>query len=551
MVFSREAYRALEDCVGPENISDDPVLCDTYAYQYLAELVRADHSNHFMPRPVAAIMPGSTEEVQAIVKVCNKYKIKVKPFSTGWYFYAAPQKDGVDTVNLDLRRMNRILELDEKNMFAVVEPYVICATLQAEAMKVGLNCTITGAGASTSPLASATSYGGVGPGIMRLGTNGDNMLAIEWVMLNGEILRTGSLGYGAGWFCSEGPGPSMRAICKGGQGAKGGMGVYTKIGIRLSPWPGPAQLPVEGRPPAYRSPLPETMRAYTLAFPSWEAYAKSYRMLYDEQIGYAAHRQFNMVGADLAGAFWELHADPTKTLGDIEDLVKKPEIKEFNDELRRSYQICLAGFSLRDIEFQDKVLDHILAETGGWKVTRMEEKDMKEFTHLCMNRLGHKALNFVWTGGWVGSHSLPLSPESLMTMRDIAEKQMFDDQESGLLVQCGGDSMMGRVAGPDNRPGCNFEQFCHYDPADKESVAQAEEHMRRSTRNLNKHGFPAGKEEDYLTAMIPEEELWKVFLKRGQAFGYHVQRKIKAVIDPNDLGDRYYETIPDSVPDNH
>ena len=59
--------------------------------------------------------------------------------------------------------MDRILEIDEKNMFAVVEPYVIGATLQAEAMKVGLNTHIIGAGASTSPLASACAYGGPGP----------------------------------------------------------------------------------------------------------------------------------------------------------------------------------------------------------------------------------------------------------------------------------------------------------------------------------------------------------------------------------------------------
>src|SRR4030066_658010 len=162
MALSRDAYRSLEDIVGPDNISDDPALLDSYAFQYLAETARPDQS-HFMPRPVAALMPGTTEEIQAIVKTCNRYKIKVKPYSTGWYFFGAPQKDGDDTIQLDLRRMDRILEIDEKNMFAVVEPYVICATLQAELMKVGLNLNIIGAGASTSPLGNATSYSGPGP----------------------------------------------------------------------------------------------------------------------------------------------------------------------------------------------------------------------------------------------------------------------------------------------------------------------------------------------------------------------------------------------------
>jgi FAD/FMN-containing dehydrogenase len=48
--------------------------------------------SHFMPRPVAVLMPGSTEEIQAIVKTCNRYKVKVKPCSTGWYFFGPPRK---------------------------------------------------------------------------------------------------------------------------------------------------------------------------------------------------------------------------------------------------------------------------------------------------------------------------------------------------------------------------------------------------------------------------------------------------------------------------
>ncbi len=116
-----------------------------------------------MPRPWAVVMPATTEEVQAVTKVCNKYKIKIKPISTGWYHWAAPLKDDEPTLQFDLRRMNRILEIDEKNRFAIVEPYVICAQLQAEVMKRGLNINIIGAGSSTSVVASACAYFGGGP----------------------------------------------------------------------------------------------------------------------------------------------------------------------------------------------------------------------------------------------------------------------------------------------------------------------------------------------------------------------------------------------------
>ena len=76
--LSDEAYRALEDIVGAENVSRDPAVLDAYAFQWLAELVRPDQS-HYMPRPAAVVLPGSTEEVQAVVRLANRYGLKVKP----------------------------------------------------------------------------------------------------------------------------------------------------------------------------------------------------------------------------------------------------------------------------------------------------------------------------------------------------------------------------------------------------------------------------------------------------------------------------------------
>ncbi len=212
--LSDAAYRALEDIVGAENVSRDAAVLDTYAFQYLAELIRPEHS-HFMPRHAAVALPASTEEVQAIVRLANKYGFKVKPTGTGWYMFNAAVKDDDPTVQLDLRRMNAIVEIDEQNMYAVVEPYVIHAQLQAEALKRGLNINIPGVGCSSSIVASACAYAGQGPFSYFLGGNAENVLGMEWVTPEGEIVRTGSLGSGDGWFCSEGPGPSVRGICRG------------------------------------------------------------------------------------------------------------------------------------------------------------------------------------------------------------------------------------------------------------------------------------------------------------------------------------------------
>jgi len=214
MAFLKEAYRECEDIVGPKYITDDPGFLDSYAFEWMAETIRKNYSK-YMPRPVAVIMPASTEEVQAITRVCNKYKIKLKPISTGWYHWAAPLKDNEDTIQLDLRRMNKIIKIDEKNMVAVVEPYVICAQLQAEVMKLGLNLNIIGAGSTTSILASACAYFGPGPSTFYMGHNSDNLLGMEWVTPEGEVLTIGSFNATGEWFSSEGPGPSTRGILRG------------------------------------------------------------------------------------------------------------------------------------------------------------------------------------------------------------------------------------------------------------------------------------------------------------------------------------------------
>jgi glycolate oxidase len=110
MTLKREIYKALEDVVGPENISESPLILGSYAQRG-------------RPRFEAVTLPKTTEEVQAIVMLCNRFKIQFKASSSGWGAYGDAGGPGV--VKLDLRRMNRILEINEKNMYVVVEPYVI------------------------------------------------------------------------------------------------------------------------------------------------------------------------------------------------------------------------------------------------------------------------------------------------------------------------------------------------------------------------------------------------------------------------------------------
>ena len=87
MALSRYVYSAFEDVVGAEYICDDPLIMPSY----------------FSTDFAAITLPKNTEEVQAIVRLCNKYKQKIRPICTGW---TGKFPNGL--VLLDLRRMNRI-----------------------------------------------------------------------------------------------------------------------------------------------------------------------------------------------------------------------------------------------------------------------------------------------------------------------------------------------------------------------------------------------------------------------------------------------------------
>lgn len=548
MALSREVYQVFEDIVGKNNVSDDPALLDTYRYPLSHTAIHlGPYYRVYTPRGDAVIMPDNVEEVQAIVKICNKYRIRFKASSTFWSAMGFPCEEG--TVQLDMRRMDRIWEIDEKNMFAIIEPNVIGAVLQAEAMKVGLNTHIIGAGGSCSPLASATSFAGVGPSGMFMGVHGENMLGAEWVMPNGDIMRTGSLGSGCGWFTGEGPGPSVRSLIRGVHGVHGSLGVFTRIALRLFPWPGPAYLPTEGIAPAYRANLPDNFRSYSLAFPSWKAWADACYLIWNAEIGYIGHRQFTKFGRDLKYAMIKILTDPNKTLYDLEKLMQDPEIIRINEEMKCDFQLVLAGMTQRDIEWQEQALDSILDETGGWKVKAMLEPEIYDWTLSYLIRLGHKNLNLVYGGGYDGCFGLQGTPDyGTQFIEEVAEfKRKWEAK--GKIVAAGGDCAMGGIGVMGGGGATVWENFTHFDPHDKESTEGTLEFFNATSKYGIERGWGPGMEKQNDSARwtdgktTPKEIREKLLKSQHQPLVFRYQRKIKETFNPNDLGDTYYRTL--------
>jgi glycolate oxidase len=353
MALDRSIYRALEDVVGPENISDEPAVLDSYAWRsgLVATPIR------FVPRFEAVTLPGSTAEVQAIVRLCNRFKLQFKASSTGWGGYCDPGGPGV--IKLDLRRMDRIVEIDEKSMYAVCEPYVIFAQLQAELMKRGLNCNITGAGSNCSAMPLAA-HQGIGH-LSQSGSYGDrNLLAVEWVTPDGEIVRLGSLGASGKWFCGDGPGPSLRGAIRGTTVPLGGLGVYTRAAAKVYHWPGPARFPVEGVSPDYKpSEIPPGFMIRYFSFKSIDQMTEAIRKVGESEIG------FILMGFN-AGM-----VSGNRATSNQEDLVL---LKKYSAEVQGpGFLLVIAGNSPNDFSYKKQAMEQIVAETEGKSLPDVED----------------------------------------------------------------------------------------------------------------------------------------------------------------------------------
>jgi len=288
MPLDENAYETLAGIVGPPWVERAACVLDTYAYYQNPETMNQDGSQ-WLPRPAAVVLPESAEEIQEIMRFCSSSKYMAKPISTGFHTAAAASND--DTIILDLKRMDRILDIDEKNQIAVIEPYVRAIDLQTELLKIGLNCHIVSAGAMHSLLASHAAAWGYGVTGSSTSYSGRNLLGVEWVLPSGEIVTLGSAGSGSGWFSCEGPGPSMRGVMRGFHGTFGGLGVFTKCSIKLYKYDGPRSWDFEGQSPNYvLKEIPERSKFTALAFPTREAEKDGGYKMGEAELNYAEFR---------------------------------------------------------------------------------------------------------------------------------------------------------------------------------------------------------------------------------------------------------------------
>jgi len=221
------ALLAFEGVVGKSWVlftdADRDAYCDIYAPGSESEWPAS-----------AAVAPANVEEVRAIVRLANEYKIPLWPVSRGknlGYGANAPRMAG--TVVLDLGRMNRVLELDTELGYCVLEPGVgffdLYEHIQRE--KAPLWMSVPG-NAWGSVIGNALDHG---IGYTPYGLHSRNLCGIEAVLPDGDLVRTGmgAMQGNPSWHVFPSSfGPDWTQMF-----TQSNLGVVTKAGLWLQPAP--------------------------------------------------------------------------------------------------------------------------------------------------------------------------------------------------------------------------------------------------------------------------------------------------------------------------
>ncbi|MFD0021848.1 FAD-binding oxidoreductase [Streptomyces sp. NPDC058382] len=182
----------------------------------------------------AALLPGSVEDVRAVLGIAGTYGVPLSPVLPGrdaGYGGAAPRLPGA--VAVDLARMNRVVAVDAAAGYAVVEPGVTFHDLDLRLAELGLNYRVDMAGPRWgSVLGEVLERAAGGAGYEDVPAPPCGM---EIVLADGDVVRTGMAGLtgaGRGAPVPYGCGPSFGPLF-----ARSALGVVTKLGVRLRPEP--------------------------------------------------------------------------------------------------------------------------------------------------------------------------------------------------------------------------------------------------------------------------------------------------------------------------
>lgn len=217
-MLEQEIRKKLMDAVGPSWFLDKPHELVAYSY---------DATPMYQKLPDAVVLPANTEQVSKVMKIASEYRIKVIPrgAATNLSGGTVPLEGGLI---IGLNRINKLLEIDQENLTATVQPGLVTADLHQEVEKLGLFYPPDPGSMKTSTLGGNIAEGAGGLRGLKYGVTKDYVIALEAVLPNGEIIRTG------GKLAKDVAGYDLTKLLIGSEGT---LAIITEATLKLLPLP--------------------------------------------------------------------------------------------------------------------------------------------------------------------------------------------------------------------------------------------------------------------------------------------------------------------------
>ena len=210
--------KQIQQILGDQYVLFDSESLKNYGHDETEELL-------FLPEIV--VKPRTAKEISEILKIANTERIPVTPrgAGTGLSGGALPIHSGII---LSMERFNQILEVDERNLQATVEPGVINEVFQSAVKELGLFYPPDPASKGSCFLGGNVAESSGGPKCVKYGTTKDYILNLEVVLPTGEIIETGAN------TLKNSTGYNLTQLMVGSEGT---LGIATKIIVKLLPLP--------------------------------------------------------------------------------------------------------------------------------------------------------------------------------------------------------------------------------------------------------------------------------------------------------------------------
>ncbi len=191
------------------------------------ETYASDHTEDLVYLPQVVVLPTTTQQVAEVVKLCSEYNVPIttRGAGSGLAGGCLPTRGGLV---LSTARMDRIIDIDERNHQVRVQPGVITETLQNAVAERGLFYPVDPASRGWCTIGGNVNTNAGGPRAVKYGVVKDYVLNLEVVLMTGETIWTGSD------TLKNSTGYNLTQLMVGSEGT---LGIVTEIVLRLLPKP--------------------------------------------------------------------------------------------------------------------------------------------------------------------------------------------------------------------------------------------------------------------------------------------------------------------------